>query len=168
MAAPYLTSSSQIQTDLDVSSTVGDKCAKRLPLAQLTLINWKGQAWYDAMIALATPGTDADYLRAREAESWVCYWFALPHLNTILEDAGGILSVTWTESTGIKTEKRTASPDRIEYVRAEVLSAARCLVMADVVVEYDDEAAQTGIMTLDGLSPFSTTVFSALLNENEV
>ncbi len=165
--ASYLTSSSQIQTDLDVSSTVGDKCEKRLPLAQLTLINWKGQVWYDAMIALATPGTDAVYMRAREAESWVCYWFALPHLNTILEDTGGILSVTWTESGGIKTEKRTASPNRIEYVRAEVLSAARCLVMADVVVEYENEEAGTGIMTVEGLGPFTTTIFSALLNENE-
>ncbi len=166
--ADYLTDSAQIQVDLSVSSTVAGKCELRRALAKLTLINWKGQAWYDAMLALASPGTDEDYLKAREAESWVCYWYALPHLNTILEDTGGILTATWTESAGIKTEKRTASPKAIEYVRREVLSAARCLVEADVIVEYQDEEAAAGIMTLEGMSPLSTTVFSALLNENEV
>ena len=166
--ADYLTDSAQIGIDLALSTTVADKCEKRLPLAKLTLVNWKGQSWYDAMIALATSDpTDEDFLRAREAESMVCYWFALPHLNTILEDTGGILSVTWTESGGIKTEKRTASPKRIEYVRAEVLSYARCLVMADVVVEYENEEDETGIMTVEGLGPFTTTIFSAILNENE-
>ena len=166
--ADYLTDSAQIQLDLSVSSTVGDKCALRRALAKLTLVNWKAQAWYDAMVALkSTDPTDEGLLKAIEAESWLCYWYALPHLNTILEDAGGILTATWTESTGIKTEKRTASPKTIEYVRREVLSAARCLVDADVIVEYEDEAAQTGIMTLEGMSPISTTVFSAILNEHE-
>ena len=166
--ADYLTDSAQIQIDLSVSSTVAGKCELRRALAKLTLVNWKGQAWYDAMFALkSSDPTDEDFLKAQEAESWVCYWYALPHLNTILEDAGGILTATWTESAGIKTEKRTASPTTIEYVRREVLSAARCLVDADVIVEYEDEAAQKGIMTLEGMSPLSTTVFSAILNENE-
>ncbi len=165
--ADYLTDSAQIQVDLSVSATVAGKCELRRALAKLTLVGWKGQTWYDAMLALEPPGTDEDFLRAQEAESWVCYWYALPHLNTILEDAGGILTATWTESAGIKTEKRTASPNTIEYVRREVLSAARCLVDADVIVEYEDEAAQTGIMTMEGMSPISTTVFSAILNENE-
>ena len=40
--------------------------------------------------------------------------------------------------------------------------------MADVVVEYENEEAQTGIMTVEGLGPFTTTIFSAILNENEV
>ena len=168
MAVTYLTDSAQIQTDLSVSAAVGDKCALRLALAKLTLVNnWKDQAWYDAMLALASPGTDENYLRAREAESWLCYWFALPHLNTILEDAGGILTATWTESTGIKTEKRTAGPNTIEYVRKEVLSSARCLVMVEVEVEYADEAAKTGILTVGGISPFSTLGLSVILNENE-
>ena len=165
----YLTDSAQIQVDLSVSATVGDKCELRRALAKLTLVNWKGATWYSDMFALKTSDpTDEGLLRAIEAESWVCYWYALPHLNTILEDAGGILSVTWTESAGIKTEKRTASPNTIEYVRREVLSAARCLVEADVTVEYEDTVAQTGIMTLEGLGAFTTTVFSVLLNENEV
>ena len=167
--ADYLTDSAQIQVDLSVSSTVAGKCELRRALAKLTLINWKGATWYSDMFALKTSDpTDEGLLRAIEAESWVCYWYALPHLNTILEDAGGILTATWTESAGIKTEKRTASPKTIEYVRREVLSAARCLVEADVIVEYQDEEAAAGIMTLEGMSPLSTTVFSALLNENEV
>ena len=168
MAVDYLTDSAAIQVELSLSSTIGDKCELRRALAKLTLIAWKGQTWYDARFAEKTPGTAEAFLKAREAESWICYHFALPHLNTILEDAGGILSVTWTESAGIKTEKRTASPGIVKFIKSEVLTAARCLVDADVVVEYADDTAQTGILMLEGFSPVSSIVLSALLNENEV
>lgn len=160
-----LVDSAKIAAYLGVSGVLAGRIAGRGAIAERYLRNLKGDAWYDALEALAgvDPG-DGSLTRAEEAESRIAYYYELPHLITRLQDDGGMEVVSWTDTGGVKVEKRYASLGSLELLRAEVLSQAKLLIGGDVVVEYGD-AESTLITSVGEASPMSGLVVTALVNE---
>ncbi len=160
-----LSDATKIEAYLCVSTATATEIAKRLRLAEVYLRNLKGDPWYDDLLALqAAEPTDQRVLDAKEAESLVAFYFALPHLNLRIDDSGGILLQEWTDVAGGKLQKVFTTMRTIEPIRKELLSQAKCLVYDGPVIDYGDED-QTMIEGVREVGPTTGLALSAILNE---
>jgi len=158
-----LVDAAKIEAYVSISQVLAAKVVLRLAIAEIYLRNLKGSAWYDDLVALAgsDPG-DGSLRRAEEAEALLAFYFALPFLNTKLEDEGGMTVVAWTDDGTTKVERRFATMRSLDLLRADMLSQAKCLVAGDVMMEYG--ANESTLLTSVGdVSPLSGLTLTALV-----
>ena len=152
----------KIEAYLLISQVLAGKVVLRLAIAEIYLRNLKGDTWYDDLVALdgSDPG-GGSLTRAEEAEALLAFYFALPFLNTKLEDDGGMTVVAWTDDGSTKVQLRFATMRSLEMLRAEVLSQAKTLIAGDVMMEYGEES--TLITSVGDVSPLSGLTLTALV-----
>lgn len=129
-----LVDQSDLEYYLDVPAAIATTLLLHRFKSELYLRDLKGHTWYDQMEDWNNSGTltltqTVKLNGAKEAESYLCYYFGLPHLNLRLDSEGAIVVAEWEDDgAGVKTQRVFASMRQLNRYREELLWQVKWIV----------------------------------------